>query len=85
MTQYLVHASLASAQSRSNQQALANGCTGVTDYWWGWIVNSSTNQAALVIADSGPYSTQGLTSAEVAALQTLDPSDTNWFPLETGP
>lgn len=71
MTSYLVFPDLASAQNRSKAQALANGCDGVsTVYWWTVIQHPSNGQAALQIADSGPFGTVDLTAAEIAVLKT---------------
>lgn len=80
MTQtYLPQPTLAAAQARSNQQALALGCDGVlTKYWWP-VQQLTDGTAAIVITPDTPYDVTtsnmvaiqpvGLTSDEQTALQ----------------
>lgn len=83
MTSYLIFPDLASAQARSQQQAIAKGCTGTTEYWWGQITNPSTGQAALVIEDAvrpdgSDYTSNGLTASEIAALVPAASMAASW-------
>jgi hypothetical protein len=57
---YLPQTTIAAAQARSNQQALALGCDGMrTKYWWPIIQYASPdetgNMAALVITPGTPF------------------------------
>jgi hypothetical protein len=81
MARYLIFPTMDAALARSNAQALAKGCDGVTTkYWWGQIEHPTNGQAALVIGDA-PYGTDGLTDAEVSVLKTQDQLNAaGWFP-----
>jgi hypothetical protein len=78
---YLTSASASAAQARSHAQALANGVdpNGVTQFWWpvvggsshllGYVPPTATG-AALAVNGSGFYGAQGLSAAEISALQS---------------
>jgi hypothetical protein len=80
---YLVEPTNADCLARSAAQCTALGCDGVhTKYWWGCEdlnpptisggVSGSGGSAALVIYPDTPYGTNGLSQAEIAAVQTKD-------------
>jgi hypothetical protein len=83
---YLPQPTLAAAQARSNQQALALGCDGVrTKYWWAVQAYSTPdtngNMAAIIINTGTAFGMTttnakvavptGLTVPEQATLQTV--------------
>ena len=75
------YSTLASAQNRSNEIAITQGCTGdITAYWFGWIKHPDRAEWGLVI----PEEYESLLTAEEQALlesyATLDAD--GWFPDE---
>jgi len=63
---YLIFPTEQDAQDRSHEIAVAQGCSGVTQYWFGWIVHPTTLEGALQI----PEDQQSLlTEAEIAELK----------------
>lgn len=63
---YLIFPTEQEAQDRSHEIAVAQGCSGVTQYWFGWIVHPTTLEGALQI----PEDQQSLlTEEEIAELK----------------
>lgn len=63
---YLIFPTEQDAQDRSHEIAVAQGCSGVTQYWFGWIVHPTTLEGALQI----PEDQQSLlTEEEIAELK----------------
>lgn len=73
--EYLIFPTEQDAQDRSHEIAVAQGCSGVTQYWFGWIVHPTNGEAALQITDESI-----LTEEEIAELKDYDYMLTNgWF------
>ena len=63
---YLIFPTEQDAQDRSHEIAVEQGCSGVTQYWFGWIVHPTTLEGALQI----PEDQQSLlTEEEIAELK----------------
>ena len=63
---YLIFPTEQDAQDRSHEIAVEQGCSGVTQYWFGWIVHPTTLEGALQI----PEDQQSvLTEIEIAELK----------------
>lgn len=74
---YLIFPTEQDAQDRSHEIAVAQGCSGVTQYWFGWIVHPTNGEAALQI----PEDQENLLSPEeIASLQDQAYMEANgWF------
>ena len=74
--QYLIFPTEQEAQDRSHQIAEEQGCSGVTQYWFGWI--NKDPQSALQVDQP-----ELLTEEEVAELKDEQyMEDNGWFPNE---
>ena len=83
---YLIFPTEQDAQDRSHEIAVAQGCSGVTQYWFGWIVHPTNGEAALQIPEDQENL---LTEEEIASLQDQAYMEANgWFeqpaPVEEG-
>lgn len=67
---YLPQTNLATAQARSNQTCVAQGCDGVQTLYWWQAQELTDGTAVLVIQPSGSYSSAQLTGTEQLALVT---------------
>lgn len=75
--QYLIFPTEQEAQDRSHQIAEEQGCSGVTQYWFGWI-NHPSGESALQVDQP-----ELLTEEEVAQLKDYQyMADNGWFPEE---
>lgn len=73
---YLIYPNEQSALDRSHEVAVAQGCSGVTQYWFGVSKHPSTDVACMIVDDESL-----ITEAEVGELKDKEYMDANgWFP-----
>jgi hypothetical protein len=67
---YLAEATPAAALARSQQECAVHACDGTQTIFWWSTVTLTNGTAAVIIMEQSPYTTTGLTTAEISALQT---------------